>query len=350
MPKIDRTLNLTGDPNLKSYHNAERDVDEAKCPLSVTCNYQFMPVYAYPNGSEPGADYYIVETTVSWDLTETVKGTSIQKHSVRNRRSYYWFPHLCEFYSTPIPTNSKYSVMVPKDGDLEPEGEVLDKDVTMSRSFNVNGQVSAGANDDDGPHADANLGFSADYSKEESYNVKHFSVNPKQGAKEVGHVISIPDDFRPKIGGDGDPEIIVPQGANYMRSLIVKESWVWKVIGTETDTKNASIKVQFNANPEVAWYSYFYTWDGTWAVQPHTIKLNPKSLVIPAPSRRNVGFMKITADTQDEDERDLNIFAVKAYDVTDGKTKKVVYEKSNLAVNFGDVLSLGFGCKEKICH
>ena len=347
LPKIDRTINLTGSPDLVlvSYKNSGRDADYAACPLSITCNYQFMPVFEFPHGGEPGADYYIVETTVSWDLTETVKGTSIQDHgSGRNRRSYFWFPHLCEFYSTPITTNNKYSVMVPKNGDLEPEGEVLNKDVTMSRSFNINGQVSAGANDDDGPHADANLGFSADYSKDESYNVQQFSVNPKQGAKEVGHVISVPNDYRPIIGGDGDPEIIVPQGANFKRSLIVKESWVWKVSGTETDTKNSAIKVQFNANPEVAWYSYFYTTSGL-DVKAHTIQLKPKSIVVPAPNRRNVGFLKITADTENEGE--LTIFAVKAYDVTDGKTKKIAYEKSNLAVGPGEVLKLALAAKKK---
>lgn len=336
LPKIDRSIQVTNCELRKSYDNSGRAVDDAKCPVSVTCNYQFMPMYQFPNGKEPGADYYIVETTVSWDLTETVEGTSIQSknHSTRNRRSYYWFPHVCDFYSEPVPTNSKYQVMVPKGGDLEPEGEVLDKDVTMSRSWNVKGNVSAGINPDDGPNADANLGFSADYSKEESYNVKQFSVNPKQSGSQVGHVISIPDDYRPVIGGDGDPAIIVPQGANFKRSLIVKESWIWKVSGTETDTKNSSIRVKFAANPEVAWYSYFYTWDNSWDKQAYKISMS-KSISLPAPNRKNYGFLKITADTEE-----YSIFTAKVFDVTDGKTKKVVYKKDNLNISSGEVLQL----------
>jgi hypothetical protein len=80
-------------------------------------------------------------------------------------------------------------------------------------------------------------------------------------------------------------------------------------------------------------------------VKAHTIQLKPKSIVVPAPNRRNVGFLKITADTENEGE--LTIFAVKAYDVTDGKTKKIAYEKSNLAVGPGEVLKLALAAKKK---
>ena len=106
---IDKSVNLVPDPSptFKSYPNTGRSDDEDKCPLSVTVNYSFKPLFEFPKGNTPGADYYIVETSVNWDCSETLKGFKQFDHGVgRDRRSYLFFPIECKFYSEPFPTRS----------------------------------------------------------------------------------------------------------------------------------------------------------------------------------------------------------------------------------------------------
>ena len=83
---IDKTAQAFKQERFESYDNAGRSNDWDDCPLSVTCNYHFKPVYRFPEGNEPGADYYVVDASVYWDCTETLIGW--KKHDHGSGRAY----------------------------------------------------------------------------------------------------------------------------------------------------------------------------------------------------------------------------------------------------------------------
>ena len=335
---IDRTSNLVPNPtpNLRSYQNNKRSDDYRKCPISVTCDYRIIPLYSFTEK----ADYYVIETDVSWDCSQTLHGFEKIYHSglfARDRRSLYFFPLECQFYSTPN-VGSGYNVQVPANGSLWPESVPEDKDVNESQSFTLEGNVSGGASAEigsDGPSAkaniDANLGFGAEWSKNESFNVKQWTVGAIKRGATCGHVISIPNGYHPKLGGDDGIEI--PNGVNYRQTLSVKEFWVWKVSGTKPDTYNSALTIEFTAEPKVGFYSYFFAVDGLDKAL-HTIKLSEK-ISIPAPIRTNAGFFQINATSYGE-----HIFEVKAINVTDPSKPVETCKKSDL-VRYGESVSMG---------
>ena len=146
MPKIDRSINLQWTKNLGSYDNAAYDRDYEDCTFSASCDYRLIPIYKYPvSSADPGGDYYIVETTASWNCQSTLRPWHQNKHSITNRDSWCFFPHKCNLYSKAIPTKSDYQINVlPGDGALFPENPDHDTDIEDKRSFSLEGNLSAG--------------------------------------------------------------------------------------------------------------------------------------------------------------------------------------------------------------
>ena len=176
MPKIDRSINLQWTKNLGSYDNAAYDRDYEDCTFSASCDYRLIPIYKYPvSSADPGGDYYIVETTASWNCQSTLRPWHQNKHSITNRDSWCFFPHKCNLYSKAIPTKSDYQINVlPGDGALFPENPDHDTDIEDKRSFSLEGNLSAGGSGSVDPtgfsaegNIDASLGFGAEWSKDQ---------------------------------------------------------------------------------------------------------------------------------------------------------------------------------------
>jgi len=336
----DTSKHLFAKPKFQSYDNAGRSNDEDVCPLSVTCNYSFKPLYQFAQGSSPGADYYIVETSVDWDCSETLKGFKQFDHgSGRDRRSYLFFPIECKFYHEPMPTSSNYSVqmLAGSGGDLKPDNVIHTKSVSNIRSFSVDGNVSGGSSVGIGPKgpsaegkSNVSLGMGANWLKTETFTVAEYDVSKIVSGQRIGHTITVPggdDGYRPRMKNKSlDQGFEVSGGVNFAKSLHTNESWVWKVSGTSADTKDASIKVKFDATPKVSWSSYFYTYT-EWGVSENSLEMST-TFEVPAPNREDCGFITIK-NTGDEDGNPLAIFGIKAIDVTDPNNTFVAYENQN---------------------
>ena len=256
MPKIDRSINLQWTKNLGSYDNAAYDRDYEDCTFSASCDYRLIPIYKYPvSSADPGGDYYIVETTASWNCQSTLRPWHQNKHSITNRDSWCFFPHKCNLYSKAIPTKSDYQINVlPGDGALFPENPDHDTDIEDKRSFSLEGNVSAGGSGSVDPtgfsaegNIDASLGFGAEWSKDQFYKVSHININQYKDNGGVGHTISVPEDYRPVKESSHNPTIYSPKGVNYSTSLNVPESWIWKVTGTKMDTADSPFELEFHA-------------------------------------------------------------------------------------------------------
>lgn len=341
LPGVDRCAQLTTVQKFGSYKNRGRDKDWDYCPLSVTCNYSFKPVYQFSQLDNVGADYYIVKATVNWDCTETLLEKEgykrhIHKGAVVDRDSYLFFPIECQFYSEPLVNKSDYAVQIittDQGGDLWPESDKHETDISNTRSFDINGNVSGGADagvSADGPAAsgnlEASLGVGAGWSTTESYKIKEWDINKKLEGNKAGHTISIPNEYRPEIGR---PYFKVKKSLK--KTISVPESWVWKATGTKTNTSDPAFKVKFTATPTVCWYSFFYRTDGLdEEMSSYTMS---RTLDIPAPNRQDVGFLKIKA-TNKENGKELKIFSFKA---TDRANSKYVIRKEKFT-RFGEYL------------
>ena len=358
LPGVDRKVHAYADDVIfESYDNVGRSNDKDTCVLSVTCNYHFIPLYKFPEGKEPGSDYYIVETYVGWDCTQTLKGWKEHDHgSGRNRRSFLFFPLECKFYSKPTTTNGSYSVQMTAEG-LWPDVVMAEKTVTNSRSFNIDGNVSGGvyggkdkgnfagqqsSGSNVGGNFDASLGVGASWSKEESFTVTQYNVGPYVSDGVVGHIITVPggdDGWHPRLKSRITGDIEVPNGVNFKQTLPVKENWIWRVSGTQVGTDDESLSVTFGADITVGWYSYFLPSHGldeklnSTTITAETIKVSP-------PDRTDAGFFKITAASQDNNGKKLHIFRVKAIDVTD-KNNPIVVAEYPVATKYGKTLSMG---------
>lgn len=345
---IDVTKHLWADRIFESYDNAGRSNDKDSCHLSVTCNYSFKPLYEFPKGNTPGADYYIVETSVNWDCSETLKGFKQFDHGeARDRRSYLFFPIECKFYSEPTPTQNYYSVqlLAGSDGDLKPDNVKHTKSVTNERRFSIDANLSGGVNKgkesgtagghDTGNNSlsgnvNASLGIGASWTKTETFTVEEYDVAKIVDGQKVGHTITVPggeDGYRPRMVNKSlDKGFEVSGGVNFRKTLSTNESWVWKVSGTSPNTDDSSIKVTFAATPTVSWSSYFFTYT-EWGVREHSYSMS-EQFSIPAPNRQDVGFLKIK-NTGDEDGNELAIYGIKAIDVTDPNKTFVAYSNTN---------------------
>jgi len=333
---------LTKDTILSSYSNRARSDDKDTCYLSVTCNYSLKPLYEFPKGNAPGADYYIVETSVNWDCSKTLKGYKMHDHGLvaRARRSYLFFPIMCKFHSEPLPTSSKYSPqMLAGDGDLKPDNVLRKKTVKNIRSLSIDTNLSGGWNTGrhkdsaanyHGGKAEASLGIGAKWNKEETFTVQEYDVSKLVDGQKVGHVISVPggeDGYHPKMVNKSlDYGFEVSGGVNFAKTLSTNESWVWKISGTEVDTDDPSIRVKFEATPRVSWSSYFHTYT-EWGVIEHDCTIS-RIITFPVPNRRNSGLVKIN-NTGDGKNNDLAIFGIKITDVTDQNKPVVAYNNFN---------------------
>jgi len=359
LPGEDISVQAFGTKKFKSFDNAGRSRDEDYCTLSVTCNYHIKPLFEFPSEKSPGADYYIVEASVGWDCTETFMGFKFHDHgSGTDRRSYLFFPIRCRFWSEPITTSGNYNVMVTTNGELWPGDVKPEKQVTNSRSFTIDGNVSGGISagrengssqtgeattntkgSNLGANLDLGLGIGASWSKQESFTTAQYEVNPYMSGATVGHVISVPggeDGWRPR---KGDPYFEVPGGVNFRKTIPVSESWIWKVSGTQVDTYDNALTIQFKAEPTVAWYSYFLR-AASIDEEQSTAQIKAKNVVsVPAPNRQDAGFLKILANTE-ENGKGLKVFGVKATDVTNAEKKVVVYDMP-ASTKFGKTLTVG---------
>ena len=334
MPKIYRSINLNYTrERYESYRNALYDEDYEDCVYSASCDYRLIPMYKYPvSSADPGGDYYIVETTASWNCQSTLKKWHQNKHSTTNRDSWNFFPHKCHLYSKAIPTKSEYQVTVlPGEGALFPENPDHDTDVEDKRSFSLEGNVSAGGSGSVDPtgfsaegNIDASLGFGAEWSKDQFYKVSHININQYKDNGGVGHTISVPEDYRPVKESSHNPTIYSPKGVNYSTSLNVPESWIWKVTGTKMDTADSPFELEFHAEPEVGWYSYFIAGSSLDCRAYDDVKMSAK-ISIPAPFRMNIGYIKLI-NNGDKDGKQLHLFKVKCIH---SDTQKVAYQKKS---------------------
>ena len=338
MPKIDRSINLQWTKNLGSYDNAAYDRDYEDCTFSASCDYRLIPIYKYPvSSADPGGDYYIVETTVSWNCQSTLRPWHQNKHSITNRDSWCFFPHKCNLYSKAIPTKSDYQINVlPGNGALFPENPDHDTDIEDKRSFSLEGNVSAGGSGSVDPtgfsaegNIDASLGFGAEWSKDQFYKVSHININQYKDNGGVGHTISVPEDYRPVKESSHNPTIYSPKGVNYSTSLNVPESWIWKVTGTKMDTADSPFELEFHAEPEVGWYSYFIA-GSSLDCETHSSS-NSAKIKIPAPFRMNIGYIKLI-NNGDKDGNQLDLLKVKC---VHSDTKRVAYMMQNNVVDSG---------------
>lgn len=358
LPGVDRKVHaFADDVILESYDNVGRSNDKDTCVLSVTCNYHFIPVYKFPEGKEPGSDYYIVETYVGWDCTQTLKGWKEHDHgSARNRRSFLFFPLECKFYSKPSTTNGSYSVQMTSEG-LWPDAVKAEKTITNTRSFNIDGNVSGGVSggkekgkqgetntsgSNISGNLDASLGIGASWSKEESFTVQQWNVGPYVSDGIVGHIITVPggdDGWHPRLKSKITGDIEVPNGVNFKQTLPVKENWIWRVSGTQVGTDDEALSVTFGADITVGWYSYFLPSHGL-DEKLNSTTITAKTIKVSPPDRTDAGFFNITASSVDKDNKKLHIFRVKAIDVTDPNNPIVVADYP-VAKKYGKTLSLG---------
>ena len=343
MPKIDRSINLQWTKNLGSYDNAAYDRDYEDCTFSASCDYRLIPIYKYPvSSADPGGDYYIVETTVSWNCQSTLRPWHQNKHSITNRDSWCFFPHKCNLYSKAIPTKSDYQINVlPGNGALFPENPDHDTDIEDKRSFSLEGNVSAGGSGSVDPtgfsaegNIDASLGFGAEWSKDQFYKVSHININQYKDNGGVGHTIYVPNDYRPVKESSHNPTIYSPKGVNYSTSLNTPESWIWKVTGTKMDTADSPFELEFHAEPEVGWYSYFIA-GSSLDCETHSSS-NSAKIKIPAPFRMNIGYIKLI-NNGDKDGKQLHLFKVKCIH---SDTQKVAYKKKSGDITPGGDLTL----------
>jgi len=340
MPKIYRSINLNYTrKGYQSYKNALYDEDYEDCVYSASCDYRLIPMYKYPvSSADPGGDYYIVETTASWNCQSTLKKWHQNKHSTTNRDSWNFFPHKCHLYSKAIPTKSEYQVTVlPGEGALFPENPDHDTDVEDKRSFSLEGNVSAGGSGSVDPtgfsaegNIDASLGFGAEWSKDQFYKVSHININQYKDNGGVGHTISVPEDYRPVKESSHNPTIYSPKGVNYSTSLNVPESWIWKVTGTKMDTADSPFELEFHAEPEVGWYSYFIAGSTLDCRAYDDVKMSAK-ISIPAPFRMNIGYIKLV-NNGDKDGNQLDLLKVKC---VHSDTKRVAFMMQNNVVDSG---------------
>lgn len=341
LPGVDRCAQLKAEPRFASYNNSEGIRHYDNCYLSVTCNYHLIPVYQFSQLDNTGADYYIVKTTVNWDLSKTLKGYVEDYWSGPvNRDSYRFFPHQCEFYTEPVVANNAYAVQIittEKGGDVFPESMPHKTSKSNTRSFDINGNVSGGADGGisaEGPFASANLeagiGVGAGWSTTEEYEVDEWSIGKISDGAKAGHSISIPKEYRPTMGTDGRK---FDTKTNFNKTISVNESWVYKATGTNKDSHDPAFKLKFYAKPTVGWYSYYRVALG---MDCEESSHEFSTIVdIPAPNRQDIGFLKIVANTV-EGGKNLKIFGFKAIDK---ENPKRVFEK-NKYTRFGDKLSI----------
>ena len=358
LPGVDRKVHaLDEEVIFESYDNVGRKNDKDTCVLSVTCNYHFIPLYKFPEGKEPGSDYYIVETYVGWDCTKTLKGWKKHDHgSGRDRRSFLFFPLECKFYSKPTTTNGSYSVQMTSEG-LWPDAVKAEKTITNIRSFNLDGNVSGGVSggkekgkqgetntsgSNISGNFDASLGIGASWSKEETFTVQQWNVGPYVSDATVGHIITVPggdDGWHPRLKSRVTGDIEVPNGVNFKQTLPVKENWMWRVSGTQVGTDDGALTVTFGADITVGWYSYFLPSHGL-DEKRNSATITAQPLKVAPPDRTDAGFFKIIAASQDKEGHNLHIFRVKAIDVTD-QNNPIVVADYPVATKYGKTLSLG---------
>ncbi len=347
-PAVDLKIHIQDKKNYCGYEYdfpAYNVKDYEDCIYDVTCNYSIIPIYDYKGE----ADYYIVNTSMNWNCKETCIGYKVFKHPwyKRDRRSYLFFPCQGTFYTTPKVTNSAYNVMMTVNGDLHPESIPFDKDVHNSRSFSLDGNVSAGAKGQAGMtgvgvegNVDANLGFSAEWSKDEYFNIKSIEIDKHVSGASVGHRILVPggeDGYRPRMVNSAlDKGIECPQGREYNTTLTTEEGWIWKVSGTKVNTGDAAITIKLTADTKVSWSSYMVT-GAEWRVKEYNHSMSSQEFHIAPPNRVDVGFLKINATTK-ENGAGLSIFGIK---VTDKNGNNVVLNKDNVTTNYGETYNLG---------
>ena len=342
IPKIYRCINVTAYRWYESYVQASTllyPTDHDGCNFSATCNYRIIPMYQYPvSAADQGGDYYLVDAMLSWDCSVTDKGYDKFKH-VTDRDSYRFFPLKCTLYTTPKPTKSEYSVVVDPIYSLWPQNAVHNTDIQEHRGFNLEGNVSAGAGIEDGEFSgqvDANVGFGAEYSKDQQYTVEEINISQYTSGSSVGHIFTVPDDYHPIKESGHTPTIYVPKPVNFSKTLSTPESWLWKVNGTKMDTKDSAIKLEFTVKPKVAWYSYFLAAESLDRRTYEDVTMTGTADV-PAPYRMNVGYIQIKPTTV-VDGNNLHLFEVQITDVTDpNKPKKFPVIKKT--VKFGEIFT-----------
>ena len=327
VPAVDKSINVTHQQKFKSFHNEGRDDDHETCYFSATCNYHFIPLYQFPQGSDPGGDYYIIETSMNWDCSRTDMGYYKYSHGIATARdSYRFFPLQCTLYSTPIPKKSGYEIVVPVNGEIYPENVPHETTVNKSRNFELSGNISAGGGFKKGKdgttgegNISADIGFGANYSKTQDYTVAEINVDKYTDGSSVGHIFSVPTEYHPKKESGHTPTIYVEKGTNFSKTLSVNESWIWKVNGTKIDTDDVPFDIELTVKPKVCWYSYFLAVE---SLDRRDYEVTMKGMTsIPAPVRTNHAFLTIN-----NNRGELHIFGIK---VTDTASKEVVYKKKS---------------------
>ena len=325
VPAVDKSINVTYDEKFTSFHNSGRDDDTETCYFSATCNYHFIPLYQFPQGQDPGGDYYIIETSMNWDCSRTDLGYYKYDHGIATARdSYRFFPLQCTLYSTPIPKKSGYEIVVPVNGEIYPENVPHETTVNKSRNFELSGNISAGGGfkkGKDGTEGEGNLsadiGFGANYSKTQDYTVAEINVDKYTDGSSVGHIFSVPNEYHPIKESGHTPTIYVEKGVNFSKTLSVNESWIWKVNGTKLDTDDVPFDIELTVKPKVCWYSYFFAVE---SLDRKDYEVEMKGITtVPAPVRTNHAFLTIN-----NNRGELHIFGIK---VTDKASKEVVYKK-----------------------
>lgn len=317
IPKIYRNINVTTSRYYESYVNASTIIcptDHETCYFSATCSYRIIPMYQYPlSAADPGGDYYLVDAMLSWDCSKTDMGYDKYEHATA-RDSYRFFPLKCTLYTSPKPTKSSYSVIPDPLYSLWPQSEKHETDIEENRKFSLEGNVAAGGGYNDGKfkgNVDANVGFGADYEKNQSYKVQEVNIDAYIDKANLGHVFSVPNDYHPIKETRHTPTIYSPKGVSFSKTFNTPESWLWKVNGTQMDTMDPSISLEFVVKPVVAWYSYFFAAESLDRRTYDDVTMKGTA-DLPAPYRMNIGYMKINANLET-----YHIFEVKAIDVTD---------------------------------
>ena len=328
VPAVDKSINVTYDEKFTSFHNSGRDDDTETCYFSATCNYHFIPLYQFPQGQDPGGDYYIIETSMNWDCSKTDMGYYKYSHGAlaTARDSYRFFPLQCTLYSTPIPKKSGYEIVVPVDGEIYPENVPHETTVNKSRNFELSGNISAGGGFKKGKdgttgegNISADIGFGANYSKTQDYTVAEINVDKYTDGSSVGHIFSVPNEYHPIKESGHTPTIYVEKGVNFSKTLSVNESWIWKVNGTKLDTDDVPFDIELTVKPKVCWYSYFFAVE---SLDRKDYEVEMKGITtVPAPVRTNHAFLTIN-----NNRGELHIFGIK---VTDTASKEVVYKKKS---------------------
>lgn len=347
VPAVDRSINVTHDEKFISFHNEGRDDDTEVCYFSATCSYHFIPLFQFPQGSDPGGDYYIIETSMNWDCSKTDMGYDKYSHGAvaTARDSYRFFPLQCTLYSTPIPKKKEYEVIVPVHGEIYPENVPHETTVNKKREFELSGNISAGGSFNkgkDGTTGEGNLGvdlsFGANYSKSQDYTVAEINVDKYTSVNSsVGHIFSVPNEYHPIKESGHTPTIYVEKGTNFAKTLSVNESWIWKVNGTKIDTDDVPFDIELTVIPKVCWYSYFFAVE---SLDRKDYEVTMKGMTtIPAPVRTNHAFLTINNNSGD-----LHIFGVK---VIDTESKEVVYKKKSTDKVPGETIRLALPAYRK---